>query len=201
MINTATLAKTQIISMMRSVSTRAASLRKLVQSILSPLPWRRKLTKRNSPKPSQKRLTAAEIEVRIWAIVVLCVTAILMFIVVALIWRTTFVTQPMKQPSPMDMADQKMLNDIVLLIVGGIGGVMARKGVKEAAELIAAVEKAPSPMPPMAPAAPIAYAAPAYAPAPTYWTPPPPPSNPPHYLEPDEERELIAMARETTRST
>lgn len=197
MIPTATLAKTQIISMMRSVSTRAASFLKLAQSTLSPLPWRRKLTKRNSPKPSQKRLTAAEIEVRIWAIVVLCVTAILMFIVVALIWRTTFVTQPMKQPSPMDMADQKMLNDIVLLIVGGIGGVMARKGVKEAAELIAAVEKAPSPMPPMPSTT---FAAPVYAPAPTYWTPPPPPSNPPHYLEPDEERELIAMARETTRS-
>lgn len=200
MTNTATLAKTQIISMMRSVSTRAASFLKLAQSTLSPLPWRRKLTKRNSPKPSQKRLTAAEIEVRIWAIVVLCVTAILMFIVVALIWRTTFVTQPMKQPSPMDMADQKMLNDIVLLIVGGIGGVMARKGVREAAEMIAAIDKSPSPMPPMAPTAPITYAAPAYA-APTYWTPPPPPSNPPHYLEPDEERALLAMARETTRGT
>ena len=38
----------------------------------------------------------------------------------------------------MDQADQKMLNDIVLLIVGGIGGIMTRKGVKAASDMIAA---------------------------------------------------------------
>lgn len=163
----------------------------------------------------QKRLlTADEIEVRIWAIVVLCVTLILMFIVVALIYRTTFVTQPMKQPSPMDMADQKMLNDIVLLIVGGIGGIMGRKGVKAAAEMIAAVQKPANlatlpqyPSFPMAPNPTMAYGSgsPYPAPAPVVvdvnWTPPPPPTNPPHHLEDPDERQAMAAARETTRGT
>jgi len=86
---------------------------------------------------NQHKLTADEIEVRIWAFVVFTVTLILFFIVVALILRTTYIIQPIKQISPMDQADQKMLNDIVLLIVGGIGGIMGRKGVKEVSELIA----------------------------------------------------------------
>jgi len=85
-----------------------------------------------------KHLSADEIEIRIWAFVVTMVTFILFFIVVSLIYRTTFVVQPLKSISPMDQADQKMLNDIVLLIVGGIGGIMTRKGVKAASDMIAA---------------------------------------------------------------
>ena len=91
-----------------------------------------------------KHLSADEIEVRIWAFVVTMVTFILFFIVVSLIYRTTFVIQPLKQISPMDQADQKMLNDIVLLIVGGIGGIMTRKGVKVASDMLSA---APSLLP------------------------------------------------------
>ena len=81
--------------------------------------WIKKLTKRRS----NRLLTADEIEVRIWAAVVLLISFILFFIVVAIIYRTTFVIQPIKAISPMDLADQRMLNDIVLLIVGGVGGV------------------------------------------------------------------------------
>ena len=83
-----------------------------------------------------KHLSADEIEVRIWAFVVTMVTFILFFIVVSLIYRTTFVIQPLKQISPMDQADQKMLNDIVLLIVGGIGGIMTNKGIKAASSML-----------------------------------------------------------------
>ena len=103
----------------------------------------------------------------------------------------------MKQPSPMDMADQKMLNDIVLLIVGGIGGVMGRKSVKAAAEMIAAVK---APVPPQVATFPPQYGMQPQG-MPNYqgftpmqqpvvfnnnWTPPPPPSIPP-CLEDDEE--------------
>lgn len=31
------------------------------------------------------------------------------------------------------------------------------------------------------------------------WTPPPAPTNPPHYLEPDEDREAIAAARQSVK--
>ena len=71
-------------------------------------------------------LTPDDIEVRVWGFVVVAVTCILCFIVVALLYSVTFVTQPIKSMAPIDMAYTKMLNDIVLLIVGGIGGVMSK---------------------------------------------------------------------------
>ena len=79
-----------------------------------------------NPHPKQ-HLTADDIEVRIWGFVVVTVTLILCFIVVAMLYSVTFVTQPIKSMAPIDQAYTKMLNDIVLLIVGGIGGVMSKR--------------------------------------------------------------------------
>jgi hypothetical protein len=87
------------------------------------------LSKPNQP-PSQ-RLSAEQIQVRIWAFVVIAVTLILMFIVGAMLYSVTFVTQPIKAMAPIDQAYTKMLNDIVLLIVGGIGGIMGKRVVSE----------------------------------------------------------------------
>ena len=67
---------------------------------------------------NQKSLTPDEIEVRVWGFVVVAVTLILCFIVVALLYSVTFVTQPIKSIALIDQAYTKMLNDIVLLIVG-----------------------------------------------------------------------------------
>ena len=116
--------------------------------------------------------------------------------------------------APIDMAYTKMLNDIVLLIVGGIGGVIGKKGVGTA---LNAIQGPPTPPPPQTVTATPVY----YTPA-TYqtvasvaqnatsgmnwmgfknpdldesWTPPPPPSTPPEHLEADHEREEIALAR------
>ena len=47
-------------------------------------------------------LTTEEIEVRVWGIVVLAVTFILFFIVIALLYSVTFVTQPIKSMAPID---------------------------------------------------------------------------------------------------
>ena len=69
----------------------------------------------------QARLTADEIEVRVRAFVIIVVTLILAFIVFALLYSVTFVSQPIKAMAPIDQAYTKMLNDIVLLIVGGVG--------------------------------------------------------------------------------
>jgi len=74
-------------------------------------------------------LTTEEIEVRVWSIVVLAVTLILFFIVISLLYSVTFVTQPIKSMAPIDQAYTKMLNDIVLLIVGGIGGVIGKRAM------------------------------------------------------------------------
>ena len=67
-------------------------------------------------------LTQEEIEIRVWACVVLIVTIILAGIVIFMLYSLAFVVQPIKSMAPIDQGYLKMLNDIVLLIVGGIGG-------------------------------------------------------------------------------
>jgi hypothetical protein len=156
---------------------------------------------------SQKqKLTIEEIETITWSFVVVMVTLILCFIVVALLYSVTFVTQPIKSMAPIDMAYTKMLNDIVLLIVGGIGGVIGKKGVGTALNAIQGTPTPPpSTTPPPTPPTPVATST-WTSTAPNWlnfknpdldesWTPPPPPTTPPDLLEPDHEREQLAMAR------
>jgi hypothetical protein len=152
------------------------------------------------------RPTIEEVETYVWGFVVVMVTLILCFIVVALLYSVTFVTQPIKSMAPIDMAYTKMLNDIVLLIVGGIGGVIGKKGVGTALNAIQGTPTPPhNPTPPPPP--PVAQNTwTSTTPAPNWlnfknpdldesWTPPPPPTTPPDLLEPDHEREQLAMAR------
>ena len=168
---------------------------------------------------NQKSLTPDEIEVRIWGFVVIAVTLILCFIVVALLYSVTFVTQPIKSMAPIDQAYTKMLNDIVLLIVGGIGGVMSKRAVAAGAKAIG------TPNPPMQPMCqPMGFGGSqggfnqSYAPPqsayglpsqpfgamPVWknpeldesWTPGPPPATPPDHLEDDHDRVQIAVARQ-----
>ena len=68
-----------------------------------------------NPPPSQ-RLSVEQVQVRIWAFVVVAVTLALIFIVGAMLYSVTFVTQPIKAMAPIDQAYTKMLNDIVLLL-------------------------------------------------------------------------------------
>ena len=153
--------------------------------------------------PSQKQLSAEDIEVRIWAFVVIAVTLILCFIVVALLYSVTFVTQPIKSMAPIDQAYTKMLNDIVLLIVGGIGGVIGKRAVSTATKAFTppAAQSTPAP-------APMVQPAPAPSAMPNFnwmgyqnpdldesWTPGPPPTTPPDHLEDDHERVQLAAAR------
>jgi hypothetical protein len=154
------------------------------------------------------RPTIEEVETYVWGFVVVMVTLILCFIVVALLYSVTFVTQPIKSMAPIDMAYTKMLNDIVLLIVGGIGGVIGKKGVGTALNAIQGTPTPPpSPTPPPTPPTPVATSTwTSTGSAPNWlnfknpdldesWTPPPPPTTPPDLLEPDHEREQLAMAR------
>lgn len=141
------------------------------------------------------RLTAEDIEVRIWGFVVIVVTMILAFIVVALLYSVTFVVQPIKSMAPIDIAYTKMLNDIVLLVVGGIGGVMSRKGAQILSQSIAKSEPKGETTPPKpndpSGALPV-WVNPELD---ETWVPPPPPTTPPEHLEPDHVREEIALAR------
>jgi hypothetical protein len=159
-----------------------------------------------SQKPN---LTTEEFEVRVWGFVVIVVTCILCFIVIALLYSVTFVTQPIKSMAPIDQAYTKMLNDIVLLIVGGIGGVMTKRAAGAASKMFN-----PPTQPMCQPMgyqgggssyAPTAYGLPSqpFGAMPVWknpeldesWTPPPPPTTPPEHLEDDQEREEISQAR------
>ena len=140
------------------------------------------------------------VETYVWASVVLIVTVILAGIVIAMLYSVTFVTQPIKSMAPIDQAYLKMMNDIVLLIVGGIGGVMSRKGVQAISDRISTPTPPPIVSTPCSPAS--AASTPSNAmpvwvnpPLDETWTPPPPPTTPPTHLEPDVVREEIALAR------
>jgi len=144
------------------------------------------------------------VETYVWASVVLIVTIILAGIVIAMLYSVTFITQPIKSLAPIDQAYLKMMNDIVLLIVGGIGGVMSRKGVQAISDRVStptppATVSTPS-TPVSVPSTPIptpSGALPVWVnpPLDESWVPPPPPTTPPQHLEADSVREEIAAAR------
>jgi len=165
----------------------------------------------NQPKFHPNRLlTQEEIEVRVWAFVVLVVTFILAGIVFFMLYSLAFVVQPIKSLAPLDQAFAKMLNDVVLLIVGGIGGVMSRKGVQSVADKLSSSSTSPA-------AAPSTPPAPAAAPATSTWSAPsgglpawvnpvldeewrapPPPTTPPDFIDPAKEE--IAQERSAARA-
>jgi len=160
-------------------------------------------------------LTSEEIEVRVWAIVVIIVTVILAGIVGFMLYSVTFVTQPIKSMAPIDQAYTKMLNDIVLLIVGGIGGVMTRKGVQAVSDKLHSNQT-----PPVNPTTPVVNSNTSVVNStppvvnssmPNFnwmgitnpaldedWRPPPPPTTPPDYVDPAKEE--IAVERAAARS-
>jgi hypothetical protein len=159
---------------------------------------------------NSQKLNAEDLEIRVWGFVVIAVTLILCFIVVALLYSVTFVTQPIKSMAPIDMAYTKMLNDIVLLIVGGIGGVIGKKSVGAAVGMMSSqpqqVQSYQPSVNPYAPPPTVASAASALSQGYNWmgfknpdldesWTPPPPPTTPPDLLESDEDREALALAR------
>ena len=140
-------------------------------------------------------LTPEEIEVRVWAGVVLIVTIILAGIVMFMLYSLAFVVQPIKSMAPIDQSFAKMLNDIVLLIVGGIGGVMSRKGMQAVADKVnppPTVNLNP-PTVNLTPATTGALPVWVNPPLDEDWRAPPPPKTPADYLHP--EREEIANER------
>jgi hypothetical protein len=208
-----THARTLTISTKLSVKSPSVCLPNNAPNTLLRLYWRNKL---NDHQKSE--MTPEAIEVRIWGFVVVMVTLVLVFIVGMLLYSVTFVTQPIKSMAPIDQAYTKMLNDIVLLIVGGIGGIMTKRVTKAASNAFTPTNppcvgqsQYPQAQYPYVPAAapfvgsfqgqPIAQP----GAMPTWvnpaldetWTPGPPPTTPDDYLHP--EREEIAQERANAR--
>ena len=158
----------------------------------------------------KSKLTPEEIEVRIWGFVVVMITVILAGIVFALLYSVTFVVQPIKSMAPIDQAYTKMLNDIVFLIVGGIGGIVGKRAVGAVTSTTPTPQisapSTPVPAPPSPPATSTWTSPPGALPAwvnpplDETWTPPPPPTTPPQHLESDSVREEIAAARQEVKN-
>lgn len=82
------------------------------------------------------RMTTEEIEVRVWAAILLTLAAILMISVVAIIGGVLFVEQDKTQIAPIDQAFLAILKDVMLLCIGAVGGIAGRKGAYAAANLM-----------------------------------------------------------------
>ena len=148
---------------------------------------------------TKNKYTPEDLEVRIWGFVVVMITIILFGIVFSLLYSVTFVTQPIKSMAPIDQAYTKMLNDIVLLIVGGIGGIVGKRAVGSVKD-----SSSPTPTPQISsPSTPVSAPSTPSGALPVWvnppldesWVPPPPPTTPPQHLEADSVREEIAAAR------
>ena len=98
-------------------------------------------------KPSN-RLSAEEIEVRIWAIVIFSLTMILLGSVAMFLYSVSFVTQPMSGMAAIDKVYTQQINTIMVFITGVLGGVAGRSGVKAIANASAKAEAIDNDEPP-----------------------------------------------------
>ena len=75
-----------------------------------------------------ERWSTEEIEVRVWAAIVLSLTLILLLSTFGIIMGVMFVEHDMNAIAPIDEAFLAILRDIMLLCIGAIGGIVGRKG-------------------------------------------------------------------------
>jgi hypothetical protein len=90
-------------------------------------------------KPTN-RLTAEEIEVRVWAFVIVILVSILFGAMVAFLYSVTYVTQPMAGMAPIDKIYTQQISTIMVFITGVLGGVAGRSGIKAVANAVAKAE-------------------------------------------------------------
>jgi hypothetical protein len=79
-----------------------------------------------------KQLTTEEIEVRVWATIVLVLASILLISVVCILFAVMFVDQNMDKIAPIDEQFLSIMKDIMLLCIGAVGGIVGRKGAYSA---------------------------------------------------------------------
>ena len=90
-------------------------------------------------KPS--RMTAEEIEIRVWAFVIVILVTILLGAMAMFLYSVTYVTQPMNgQMAAIDKVYTSQISTIMVFITGVLGGVAGRSGVKAVANAVAKAE-------------------------------------------------------------
>jgi len=95
-----------------------------------------------------KDLTTEQIEVRVWAAIVLTLAGILLISVICILMAVMFVDQDMDKIAPVDEAFLGIMKDIMLLCIGAVGGIVGRKGSYAAANAMREKEWTPEGPPP-----------------------------------------------------
>jgi hypothetical protein len=75
-----------------------------------------------------KDLSTEQIEVRVWALIVMVLAGILLISVICILLAVMFVDQDMDKIAPVDAQFLAMMKDVMLLCIGAIGGIVGRKG-------------------------------------------------------------------------
>jgi hypothetical protein len=86
------------------------------------------------------RLTAEEIEVRVWGFVVVSITIMVLTIGIGLMWLIGFEEQT-ADLAPIDAVFLEILKAIAFMGVGTLGGIAGRKVITTASEKIAEEKK------------------------------------------------------------
>ena len=87
------------------------------------------------------RLTADEIEVRVWAFVIVVLVTILLASMGMFLYSVSFVTQPMNGAmAAIDKVYTQQISTIMVFITGVLGGVAGRSAVKAVANASAKAE-------------------------------------------------------------
>jgi hypothetical protein len=82
------------------------------------------------------RLSAEEIEVRVWGFVVVCITIMVLTIGIGLMWLIGFEEQT-ADLAPIDAVFLEILKAIAFMGVGTLGGIAGRKVITTTSEKIA----------------------------------------------------------------
>jgi hypothetical protein len=90
---------------------------------------------------NSNRLTAEEIEIRVWAFVIVILVTILLGAMAMFLYSVTYVTQPMNgQMAAIDKVYTSQISTIMVFITGVLGGVAGRSGIKAVANAVANAE-------------------------------------------------------------
>jgi hypothetical protein len=86
-------------------------------------------------------MTAEEIEIRVWAFVIVILVTILLGAMAMFLYSVTYVTQPMNgSMAAIDKVYTSQISTIMVFITGVLGGVAGRSGVKAVANAMAKAE-------------------------------------------------------------
>ena len=86
------------------------------------------------------RMTAEEVEVRVWAFIVISIMVMLTAITLGILWAVTFEEQAMEL-APIDSIFLEILKAVAYMSIGSLGGIAGRKVAKTVGEEVADKDK------------------------------------------------------------